>query len=74
MRKPKQPGGKETTAETVPPGGRAWQRVRQFALQRGLSLPAQPSADETKDATATKRVAKRTTRRSAKRSGTAKRG
>ena len=74
MRKPKQPGSKRTTAESVPAGGRAWQRVRQFALQRGLPLPAQPADEKAKGGTATRRVAKRTTRKSTKRASTAKGG
>lgn len=72
MRKPKQPG--KRTSETVPAGGRAWQRVRQFALQRGLPLPAQPAEVEAKGATATRRVGKRTACKSIKRASTAKRG
>lgn len=74
MRKPKQPGSKRTPAETVPAGGRAWQRVRQFALQRGLTLPMQPADEKAEGGTATPRVGKRTARKSTKRASTAKRG
>jgi hypothetical protein len=40
MRKPKLPGSKPAPAETPPPGGRAWERVQQFALARGLPTQA----------------------------------
>jgi hypothetical protein len=43
MRKPKTPGTKRTAKETTPPGGRAWERAKQFALERGLPTVIVPS-------------------------------
>lgn len=47
MRRPKQPGTKRSPDETQPPGGRAWERVKQFALERGLPLPVKPPEEKT---------------------------
>jgi hypothetical protein len=51
MRKPPAtPSGKNAPAAPEPPEGRAMQRARQFALQRGLPAPSAEAA-------ATKRAA-----------------
>ena len=65
MRKPKQPGTKGIADEKPPPGGRALERVRQFAIQRGLSVPD----DDAKESAKGNRTKKRgeTTKRAAKR-------
>lgn len=49
MRKPPPaptPSGKKAPAEPEPPAGRAMQRARQFALQRGLPAPSAETAAE----------------------------
>jgi hypothetical protein len=42
MRKPRAPRAKTPPAATPPAGGRAWERVKQFALARGLPLEIDP--------------------------------
>jgi hypothetical protein len=42
MRKPKSPRAKTPSVDTSPAGGRAWERVKQFALARGLPLELDP--------------------------------
>ncbi len=74
MRKPKQPGTKRSADEKPPAGGRAWQRVRQFALERGLPIPAKPSDDAAKSVATTKGVPRRIAAKSRKRAGTKHRG
>lgn len=59
MRKPKQPGAKTPGNDAPPPGGRAWQRVRQFAIERGL--PAGDAESDTAGTGKTKPAAKRIT-------------
>jgi len=68
MRKPKQPGTKQAATEKPPPGGRAWERVKQFALERGLPLPGKPSESEAARGTEAtiKRTAKIVTNKSGK--------
>jgi hypothetical protein len=44
MRKPKSPGSNTPSVETPPAGGRAWARVKQFALARGLPLEVDPGS------------------------------
>ena len=61
MRKPPpaaKSSGKKLPAEPEPPGGRALQRTRQFALQRGLPAP-NSSAAETKPAAGRKTSARK---------------
>jgi len=75
MRKPKdREATRRIAEESPPPGGRAWQRVRQFALERGLPLPAEPSGAKPKSGAKTKTAAKRIAGKSTKRSKTKKRG
>jgi hypothetical protein len=64
MRRPKQPGTKRSPDETQPPGGRAWERAKQFALERGLPLPVKPPEEKKGD----ERTSKTSVRR-AKKSG-----
>ena len=66
MRTPKQPGTKRSPDETQPPGGRAWERAKQFALERGLPLPVKPPEEKT--GVADERTSKASVRR-AKKSG-----
>jgi hypothetical protein len=74
MRKSKQPGTKPTADDKPPGGGRAWQRARQFALERGLPLPANPSADDSKAAATAKHTPKRIVSKSTKQGATKNRG
>jgi len=46
MRRPKTAGKKKAPAEPKLPGGRAWARVQQFALARGLPVEPAPNAAE----------------------------
>ena len=73
MRKPKQPGTQKRLEEKVPAGGRAWQRVRQFAIERGMPLPAEPPEDETDSAATSKRAPQGITTQSTKRAKASKR-
>jgi hypothetical protein len=57
MRKPKSRKG-SAPAEAPAPGGRAWARARQFALERGLPMPVEPPR-EAAPKTRTTRKAKR---------------
>lgn len=66
MRKPKLPGAKTTPTDAPPAGGRAWARVRQFALARGLPLEIDPG-DKTV-APRGKKTLKQTVKRTAKKS------
>jgi hypothetical protein len=66
MRKPRSPGAKTPPIDTPPPGGRAWERVQQFALARGLPLEIEPG--KKKVTTRTKRTRKSTVKRAPKKS------
>lgn len=45
MRKPKRSGGAKQRPERNLPGGRAWARVEQDALSRGLGLETPPPTE-----------------------------
>ncbi len=46
MRRPKKPDEKNSPDDHPPPGGRAWQRVRDFERARGLPAESTPHADD----------------------------
>jgi hypothetical protein len=46
MRNPKSPQGKGPGTEAPPKGGRAWARVVQFAIARGLPVAPPPEAEK----------------------------
>ena len=50
MRNPKSPQGKGPATGPPPKGGRAWARVVQFAVARGLPVAATPEAENTDQA------------------------
>ena len=66
MRKPKLPGAKTPPMDAPPAGGRAWARVQQFALARGLPLEIDPGNKEA--TTGSKKTPKRTAKRTARKS------
>lgn len=66
MRTPKTPKGKGPPADDKPPGGRAFQRARQFATARGLPSPVAPDAGKSGQASAAKPAAKRGAKSTAK--------
>ena len=72
MRKPKLPRGKSTQVDKPPPGGRAWARVQQFAVARGLPLEIEPDKDEAATQ-ATKGTSKQAGKGSTKRAKTIRR-
>jgi hypothetical protein len=51
MRRPKQPDDKKSPDEQQPPGGRAWQRVKDFERARGLPTQSTPSSDDQQEDT-----------------------
>ena len=65
MRKPKRPGIKGPAVQTPPPGGRALERVKQFALARGLPVQVD-AAKGGDDAKAKSRSAGGTAKKSTK--------
>jgi hypothetical protein len=46
MRRPHDPKDKESPDDRQPPGGRAWQRVRDFERARGLPAESTPHGNE----------------------------
>ena len=46
MRRPQNPKDEKSPDDKQPPGGRAWQRVRDFERARGLPAQSTPHADE----------------------------
>lgn len=46
MRRPKKPQDKKSPDDHQPPGGRAWQRVQDFARSRGLPTQSTPQGEE----------------------------
>ncbi|MCC7217009.1 MAG: hypothetical protein IT517_09580 [Burkholderiales bacterium] len=66
MRTPKLPKGKGPPAADTPPGGRAFQRARQFAVARGLPSPVAPDAGKSGQAATAEPAAKRGAKTAAK--------
>jgi hypothetical protein len=51
MRRPKQPDDKTSPDDRQPPGGRAWERVKDFERARGVPTQSTPNPqDESEDA------------------------
>jgi len=44
MRKPAKKGSKAPVEEATFPAGRAWERIEQFRIARGLQSPIQPAS------------------------------
>jgi hypothetical protein len=64
MRKPKSPGIKGPAVQRPPPGGRALERLKQFARTRGLPVQIEaPKADETRGKTQSVATAKKRKRK-----------
>jgi hypothetical protein len=64
MRKPKSPGIKGPAVQRPPPGGRALERLKQFARARGLPVRVEAAkVDETKGKTASVTTAKKSKRK-----------
>ena len=51
MRRPNQPDDKKSPDEKQPPGGRAWQRVKDFERARGLPTQSTPGSEDQQDDT-----------------------
>jgi hypothetical protein len=51
MRRPKQPNDKKSPDDQEPPGGRAWQRVKDFERARGLPTQSTPSSEDQQEDT-----------------------
>jgi hypothetical protein len=49
MRRPQKPDEKNSPDDHTPPGGRAWQRVRDFERARGLPAESTPHPDDERD-------------------------
>jgi hypothetical protein len=45
MRRPKDPKDKNAPEDRQPPGGRAWQRVKDFERARGLPTQSTPAGE-----------------------------
>lgn len=46
MRRPQDPKDEKSPDDKQPPGGRAWQRVRDFERARGLPADSTPNVSE----------------------------
>jgi hypothetical protein len=70
MRRPKRAGEKSSPDDKQPPGGRAWERVVQFSVARGIPVAPAPGGSPPAK---TKRAAKTKSAAKAKPAATAKR-